>query len=123
MTHITFDQTVAIQAALADPLRMRLVRLLMERELCVCELMDMLDEPQYKVSRHLRTLKQAGVVRDRREGKWMHYAIATTLPAAWREALLGLARAWDDIPQIQADLERLHTLMLRAADEPARCSP
>ena len=62
--------------ALADPTRLRIVQLLHRRdELCVCELVEALDVPQYSVSRHLGVLKAAGVVTDWRQGKWMHYAI------------------------------------------------
>ncbi len=61
MTHISFQNAVSIHQALADPLRILLIRLLLERELCVCELVDALEEPQYKISRHLGILKRAGL--------------------------------------------------------------
>lgn len=96
-----------MQQALADPTRIRIMRLLCERELCVCELVVALEEPQYKVSRHLGVLKHAGLVRDRREGSWMHYAIAPTLPDAWREALTALCRVWEQSSDVQAALHRL----------------
>ena len=76
MPHIELARTVSIHQALADPLRIRIMRLLLERELCVCEIMRALEEPQYKISRHLAVLKNAGLVCDRREGLWMHYEIA-----------------------------------------------
>jgi ArsR family transcriptional regulator len=61
--------------ALADPTRLRIVQLLNGREeLCVCEIVDALQVPQYSVSRHLGVLKAAGLVVDWRQGKWMHYA-------------------------------------------------
>ena len=66
--------------ALSDPTRIRIVHLLNGREeLCVCEIVDALEIPQYSVSRHLGVLKAAGVVTDWRQGKWMHYAIAPAL--------------------------------------------
>jgi ArsR family transcriptional regulator, arsenate/arsenite/antimonite-responsive transcriptional repressor len=61
--------------ALTDPTRLRLLRLLRQEELCVCELVDALRIPQYKISRHLRRLRAAGVVEARREGRWMHYRL------------------------------------------------
>lgn len=66
--------------ALSDPTRLRIVHLLNGRdELCVCEIVDALEVPQYSVSRHLGVLKAAGVVRDWRQGKWMHYALDAKL--------------------------------------------
>ncbi len=62
-------------AALTNPTRMRLVRLLLREELCVCELVDALRVPQYKVSRHLSRLRDVGLVRARRNGRWMYYSI------------------------------------------------
>jgi ArsR family transcriptional regulator len=62
-------------AALTDPTRLRLIRLLQQQELCVCELVDALQVPQYKVSRHLRLLRATGIVEARRDGRWMHYRI------------------------------------------------
>jgi ArsR family transcriptional regulator, arsenate/arsenite/antimonite-responsive transcriptional repressor len=62
--------------ALADPVRLRLMRLLLRGEACVCELVDALQLPQYAVSRHLRLLRAAGLVEARREGRWMHYRLA-----------------------------------------------
>jgi len=61
--------------ALADPTRLRLLRLLRRQELCVCELVDALRMPQYKISRHLRKLRAIGWVEARRDGRWMHYRL------------------------------------------------
>ncbi len=60
---------------LADPIRLRIVALLLERELCVCDLMAVLQLPQSTVSRHMNRLKSAGLVMDRRDGKWVHYRL------------------------------------------------
>lgn len=87
--------------ALADPVRVVILRVLLERELCVCELVAILDEPQYKVSRHLAVLKHAGLVTEWREGTWIHHAIAPTLSPEWRQALHGLRDAWDRQPALR----------------------
>jgi ArsR family transcriptional regulator len=63
--------------ALADPVRLRLLRLLRGRELCVCELVDALRMPQYAISRHLRSLRTLGLVAARRDGRWMHYRLGS----------------------------------------------
>ncbi len=61
--------------ALSDPHRLRILDRLRGGEHCVCELMDLLDAGQSLLSFHLKTLKDAGLVTDRREGRWMHYAL------------------------------------------------
>lgn len=122
MIHITLKDITTFHAALTDPLRVRIVRLLLERELCVCEIERALGEPQYKVSRHLGVLKRAGIVNDWREGTWMHYEIAPTLAPSWRDALQSLSCLWDQSAEIQADVERLHRRTIREPGEPAMCS-
>jgi len=65
---------------LADEARLNMLWLLFNRqELCVCDFMAVLEITQSKASRHLRTLYNAGLVADRREGLWVHYSL---LPAA-----------------------------------------
>jgi ArsR family transcriptional regulator len=64
-------------SALADPTRLRLLALLQGQELCVCFLVEVLRQPQAKVSRHLARLRRTGLVDARREGKWMHYRLRT----------------------------------------------
>ncbi|NPV89518.1 MAG: winged helix-turn-helix transcriptional regulator [Firmicutes bacterium] len=61
--------------ALGDETRLCIIRLLSEREMCVCELIDVLAMSQPAVSHHLKTLKQAEFVTDRREGKWIYYSL------------------------------------------------
>lgn len=61
--------------ALADETRLRILALLLEGELCVCDLMAILDLPQSTVSRHLAYLRNAGLVEDRRQGVWMFYRL------------------------------------------------
>jgi len=61
--------------ALGDETRIRLIKLLEQRELCVCELMQALNMTQSRVSRNLGILKNAGFVKDRRDGLWVHYSI------------------------------------------------
>lgn len=61
--------------ALSDETRLEIVRLLSHGERCVCELQEALHTAQSRLSFHLRTLKDAGLVSDRREGRWVHYAL------------------------------------------------
>src|SRR5216117_214567 len=66
--------------ALSDETRLEVVRLLSHGERCVCELQDVLDAAQSRLSFHLRVLKDAGLVTDRREGRWVSYALNRASP-------------------------------------------
>ena len=61
--------------ALSDPLRMKIVTSLRERELCVCDLCELLEVNQSKLSFHLKTLKQAGLIIPRQSGRWIYYRL------------------------------------------------
>jgi ArsR family transcriptional regulator, arsenate/arsenite/antimonite-responsive transcriptional repressor len=61
--------------ALSDETRLRLIDLLRGGERCVCDLMESLDAGQSLLSFHLKTLKTAGLVTDRRDGRWSYYAL------------------------------------------------
>jgi len=62
--------------AFADAIRLRILGLLSSREMCVCEVMVALDLTQPTASHHLRILENVGLVKDRKEGKWVFYSIA-----------------------------------------------
>jgi ArsR family transcriptional regulator len=64
--------------ALSDETRIRILKLLEEGELCVCDIVAALDMIQPKVSFHLCVLKEAGLLKDRKQGKWIHYCIDDT---------------------------------------------
>jgi ArsR family transcriptional regulator len=61
--------------ALADETRLRVLLLLLDGELCVCEIIAALELPQSTISRHLAYLKRTGWVRDRKQGVWMYYCL------------------------------------------------
>jgi len=66
---------LAVFKALSDETRLRILKLLEHGELCVCDIVAALDTIQPKVSFHLATLKEAGLINDRKQGKWIHYRI------------------------------------------------
>ncbi|MCL6435027.1 MAG: metalloregulator ArsR/SmtB family transcription factor [Leptolyngbyaceae cyanobacterium HOT.MB2.61] len=61
--------------ALSDPLRLKVLDLLREQELCVCDLCEQLEVSQSKLSFHLKTLKEAELVRARQDGRWIYYSL------------------------------------------------
>ena len=68
-------EMIAVFKALSEPLRVEVIELLREQEMCVCDLCDRLNVAQSKLSFHLKTLKQAGLVRSRQEGRWIYYRL------------------------------------------------
>lgn len=103
--------------AFADPTRLRLLNLLLERELCVCDLCEVLDEIQPKVSRHLAYLRRAGLVSVRRDGKWKHYAVTKKAAGLERTLLDCIRTCLRDLDVLSRDLKRLRKLPR------GRCNP
>lgn len=83
------DDFAATFKALSEPTRLRIMALVCRagRELCVCEFVDALEEPQYHVSRSLRALRKAGLVAERRSGKWVYYSLPRELDSFHAMAL------------------------------------
>jgi ArsR family transcriptional regulator len=69
------DRAIGLFHALSDETRLEIIGLLRSGERCVCELTDSLDAAQSRLSFHLRVLKDAGIVRDRKDGRWVHYEL------------------------------------------------
>jgi len=69
------EDLVSMFRALSDETRLRIVKLLEQGELCVCDIVAALDMQQSKVSFHLGILKEAGFILDRKQGRWTHYRI------------------------------------------------
>jgi len=84
--------------ALADEKRLRIVDRLRGGELCVCELTAALGAGQSLLSFHLKALKEAGLVTDRREGRWVHYSLVPEALAEVEEFLAELRRDADSAP-------------------------
>src|SRR5262245_27301457 len=72
---VSLKNSVALFHALSDETRLALLERLQGGEQCVCELTDAMRAAQSRLSFHLKVLKDAGLIRDRREGRWMYYSI------------------------------------------------
>lgn len=83
--------------ALSDPTRLKLVLLLRQHEqLCVCDLTQILDQPQPTVSRHLNHLKRAGILVSDRRGTWIWYGLDKSLPK-WCQNVIQSIEADDSL--------------------------
>ena len=103
------DELLSLFKALSDETRVRIVKLLENGELCVCHLVAAVDMSQPKVSFHLKVLKEAGLVKDRREGKWMHYRLDES--DLFRRLLFLSAADRVKDTEIEADYARLAAFM------------
>ena len=111
----SFD-LVRLFAALADPTRLRLLNLMDGREVCVCYFVEILQQGQPKISRHLAYLRRAGIVNARRDGKWMHYSIERPEDARAEAILDATLASFRADAEMQADLAMLG----RACCEPQK---
>jgi len=102
------DRAVALFHALSDATRLAALDMLREGERCVCELQDELDVAQSRLSFHLKVLKDAGLVSDRREGRWSYYTI---VPGALEEAHDLVVQF---VPKSTAGGRTLHVMHTRA---------
>ncbi len=105
--------------ALADETRLRILNLLTSGELCVCEIMKVLEVGQSKASRHLGVLRQVELVSDRREGVWVYYSLAEPQSATQRWVAGWLEATRAERPQAAADLGVLKRLQRSGG----RCGP
>jgi len=104
------ESTVVRARALAHPARLRILAMLRTGELCVCQVTEVLGLAPSTVSAHLRELRLAGLIRERKEGRWVHVELADGGPAAmWLECALdhvvGAGQVVDD-DRLVAELRR-----------------
>lgn len=93
---------VAFSHALADATRWRILQLVLEEGLCVCELADILRMPQSSVSSHVQVIRRAGLLDSEKRGKWIYYRVC----AAHRALLGSLARTFSASPRTDAALAK-----------------
>jgi ArsR family transcriptional regulator len=93
--------------ALGDNTRLRLLNLMGDQEICVCYFVEILDQPQPKISRHLAYLRNAGIVAARRDGKWIHYRIVMPPNTGAAQVLQQTLNWLSEDRAMQADRARL----------------
>jgi ArsR family transcriptional regulator, arsenate/arsenite/antimonite-responsive transcriptional repressor len=90
-------------AALADRTRLRLLNLMRDGEVCVCFFAETIGTNNPKISRHLAYLKRAGLVKGRRDGKWMHYSISVPKDPRAADIFESVMRAIETDEEMRAD--------------------
>lgn len=97
-----------VSKAVADPSRVRILKLLESGELCVCQITTVMDLATPTISKHLAALKSAGLIQQRRDGRWVFYRIAERDLIPYAQRFLELVKeALEDDPTVAADRRRL----------------
>lgn len=96
--------------ALSEETRLRIIKLLERGELCVCDIVAALDMVQPKVSFHLAALKEAGFIKDRKQGRWTHYRLEDS--DFFRRYLLLSVLERIPVESVAADRNRLENFLL-----------
>lgn len=97
-------------AAFSDPTRLRILHLLREGEVCVGDLVTILDMPQPTISRHLAYLRRSALVVTRRSGLWTYYSLASAKSEFHRKLLDCLTACFTDVPELKRDAARAKKL-------------
>ncbi len=97
-----------VMKALSDPNRVRIVKLLQHRVMCVCEIKEALGLAQSTASKHLKILEEAGLIAFRKEGLWVNYRLDAASPNSYAASMLKNLRVWlDEDPETATLVRRL----------------
>jgi len=101
-------ELIKVMKALSDPNRVKMIKLLQHRVLCVCEIQEALGLAQSTASKHLKILEEAGLITFSRDGLWVNYRLADGDRNPYAVGLLGYLRHWfADDPEVEALIGRL----------------
>ena len=102
---------IKVMKALSDPNRVKIIKMLQHKMMCVCEIQKALQVSQPAVSKHLKLLEDAGLVSFRKDGLWVNYHLTDGSESPYVASLLGNLRHWmEDDPQIADLIEKLPTI-------------
>lgn len=112
-------QFIRVMKALSDPNRVKIIKMLTEKELCVCEMTALLGLAQPTVSKHLKVLEDAGLVVFWKQGSWVNYRLAVGDDSLYAKAMLALLKDWlyedEEIKKILKELPMVDRERIRAA--------
>jgi len=104
-------ELVKVFKALADKNRLRILKMLQQKKMCVCELSAALCITRPSVSRHLSLMKDAGLVEDERNGPWIDYSLSEEKINQYAPAIQAYLKDWiNDDPVIKEDSKKIKTL-------------
>lgn len=101
-------ENVNVFKALSDPNRIRIMKMVVERELCMCELREILDLSNSTVSKHLTILRDAGLLLDSKDGKWVNFRLNDKSEHRFIRSVISLMKnSFDDDEAMQEDLKKV----------------
>ena len=99
---------IKVMKAFSDPNRVKIIKMLQHKSMCVCEMQAALRIAQPSVSKHLRILEEAGLVDSRKDGLWVNYHLTDGKSSAYAASILGNLRHWlEDDEQVIELLEKI----------------
>ena len=108
MKDCIMKQLIKVMKGLSDPSRVKIVKMLQHRVMCVCEIQAALELAQPTVSKHLKVLEDAGLVSYRKDGLWVNYYLVDGKSSPYAATLLGNLKHWlDEEPEIETLVEKL----------------
>lgn len=100
-----------VMKALSDPNRVKIIKMLQQKMMCVCEMQAALKITQPSVSKHLRILEEAGLVTSDKDGMWVNYHLTSGSSSPYAASLLGNLKHWlDDDKEVSDLLGKLHSI-------------
>jgi ArsR family transcriptional regulator, arsenate/arsenite/antimonite-responsive transcriptional repressor len=99
---------IKVMKALSDQNRVKIVKMLQHKMMCVCEIQEALRIAQSSVSKHLKILEEAGLVDYKKDGLWVNYHLADGMKSPYVASLMGNLRHWlEDEPELKELIKRL----------------
>ena len=99
---------IKVTKALSDPTRVKILKMLQKKMLCVCEIQAALDRAQSTISKHLKILEDAGLISFEKDGLWVNYNLADGTQSPYAASMIGNMRHWlEDDPEIKDIMVKL----------------
>lgn len=117
------DQFEHVGRAVADPNRLRILTMLRDGELCVCQITAVLDLAPATVSKHLSLLRLAGLVRQRKEGRWVYYRLADRSANPFAPGMLALVAGMAVDGDVVLESDRLRLAAVKETPLEVLCAP
>ncbi len=102
---------IKVMKALSDPQRVKIIKMLGVKELCVCEMQEALGIAQPTVSKHLKILEDAGLVEKHKDGLWVNYRLSDGKLSPYAATMLGNLKHWlNEDPEVKTLMQKVPTL-------------
>ncbi len=101
-------ELIKVMKALSDPARVKIMKMLQHKTMCVCEIQTALDKAQSTTSKHLKILEDAGLITYQKNGLWVNYKLADGTQSPFADSLINHLHHWlEDDPEVQTMVQML----------------